>query len=109
MKGSSTISFVLVLPWVIFSFLAIVTLAVWILSANTLHYAAFQGARQTGLYAFEKTPAVILRTNTPVDFALDGESIDLTGQMTVDRWGYPLMDNWIPFCGKEGDYARCKP
>lgn len=109
MKGSSAISFVLVLPWVVLSFLAFVTLALRILSANALHYSAYQGARQAGIYAFEKIPAVTLRTNTPVDFALSGETIDLTAQTTADRWGYPLMDNWIPFCGKNGEYRRCQP
>lgn len=103
MKGSSTLSFVLILPWLILLFLSIIWLAVFILRANTLHYAAYGEARSAGLY---KTA---FRTKTPILFALEKESLDLSHQSEWDRWGYPQMDNWIPYCGANGNYHLCTP
>ena len=122
-RGSSTIAFVLILPWLVLAILSIVVLVVWILVGNTLHYQAYQGARKAGLYQIDVgrsrffsvqkvidrwRPSLTLKTAAPILFTLARESKDLSHQNELDRWGYPSMDNWILYCGEAGEYYLCR-
>jgi len=107
-KGSSTVEFVLILPWLIAFFLSILAVAIWVLLAQFSQYEAYQASRGVGVY--QQKNAKIGIADAPVHFALEGEMADLSAQGSPipEFRKIPLMDNPIGFCGSQGDYGLCE-
>lgn len=138
MKGSSTVEFVLVLPWFVLFLVGMVTAVIWFFTGTLLHYAAFKGARTASVYNFAGAqkavqeifpqanvsapnqtyrvefllqnwrPALSLAASAPIVLSLGGVQTDLNSQGEKDRFGYSFMDNWVGFCGEKGRYGLCQ-
>ncbi|MBI5299984.1 MAG: pilus assembly protein [Deltaproteobacteria bacterium] len=113
-RGAGLVEFILILPWVVGIVLALVAVAIWVLQGHLMHYAAHKQSRLLSLYQTDKAEAESqliyprpIVTHAPLHFSLNGVQLDLLHQDKQDAWRQPQMDNPIPFCGEEGNYALC--
>ena len=135
--GGTVTEFVLVLPWFLGCLLVLIAVAVGVTEGQLMHYAAFKGARSASVYedqgvkmeineivpeinieGLEKGELFLSRkfyqfkngltAYAPVNFSLDGVSVNLKEQAKQDDpFHMPAMDNFIGYCGEEGSFGLC--
>ncbi|MBI4124852.1 MAG: pilus assembly protein [Deltaproteobacteria bacterium] len=79
-RGTSTVEFVLIFPWLLLCFLAVVMLALTIFKTHRQFYGAYQRDRAVKAQALARK------------YFTAGEA---------NRWGYPAQDNWVGGFGEE--------
>src|SRR3990167_2626936 len=117
-KGNSAIEFILVLPWLVGCLLILIQMAIWVTTAQLLHYAAFKQARSASVYEFaggkkeiEAILPISLHSKIQALFiqkALKGIETNLNQQGEKDdKYKITQMDNFIGLCGDKGEYYLC--
>ena len=128
-RGTATVEFICVLPWLVLALITIVGISLMFLQGSLLQYVAFKGARILNVYNESALPTEQARllsktkldfrngllwvrrgrskTAAPAEFALRGELRLLPNPDSRDKNGQYLLDNPIPYCGGNGDYTLC--